>query len=166
MKPFLYFYLVVVAAASTAAAADNSTSSSKGDTIASSLEMQAICYKYQGTANGTIASDNFMQGCTQQLLVKDSPVTNMKQCTKGKAILSAFESTTCKRGANLRGALEGGDGCSCNVLHGIECAAGVAGCGVACAASLGVGCVACVVGLGATCCECACDAFGCGCGDC
>ena len=130
-------------------------------TAASSPEVEAICHKYQGTVNGTVASDNFMRSCTEQLLVKDSPITDMKQCTKGKAILSAFESTTCKP---FNGA-DNGD-CSCSALHTAECAVMVAGCAAVCVASMGMGCAACVAGLGATCCECACDAFGCPCSDC
>ena len=128
-------------------------------TAASSPEIEAICQKYQGTVNGTMASDNFMRGCTEQLLVKDSPITDKKQCTKGKAILSAFESTTCKPSNGA----DDDDHCTCSTMSAVGCAAGVAGCAAACVASFGAACVACVVGLGPECCQCACDAFGCDC---
>ena len=112
-------------------------------------------------ATGTEASDNFFKSCQEQLLVKDSETKSMAQCTRGRALLAAFEKATCKAGED-DGPAPNHD-CKCKTEEAIECAAKIAVCAAGCVDSLGAACVACVEKLSKKCCRCACDAFHCSC---
>jgi len=132
-----------------------------GVAAATNPDILEVCKHAKAMVNvtGTDASTNFYKGCQRELLLKDdSLITSPKQCTSGRNILAAFETTKCD-GDSANGA-DDDDHCSCSVMSAASCAVTVAECATACADPLDPECIKCVIGLGGDCCQCAGDAFG------